>query len=138
MHRNVSGFPFVSKATYIEQTTNMKTTKAFRSPSMFWFLAVTFGMSVVYLCAWNYIPEKDESEGLTYVFLSVINFLGQGRSKLLFYAAVMAHVLEAVGACVLAWRMQCSRSVVALWTIQTLWLGYPSLRLLLAQKNKKT
>ena len=111
---------------------------SFRSPSLFWFFAVSFGMLVLFLCAWDYIPENGGKEGVYYVFLSFINFIGQGWLQLVFYAAVMAHVLEAIVACVLALQLQCSGSEIALWTTQTLWLGYPSLRLLLAQKSKRS
>ena len=127
-----------STSSSIKSQTMNSSEASFRSPSVAWFVAISLGMYSVFLCAWHPIPENSEKEGfIMFAFHSYVNFIGRERFKVLFYASVAAHALEAIAAGVIALQLQYSTSDVILWTIQTLWLGYPSFRLLLAQRNKK-
>ncbi len=69
--------------------------------------------------------------------LGLFLFRSQFGIQIVFLLAVLAHVGEAIYAVRVATEKECTNRKIA-WFIQTLLLGYPSLRLLLArEKNPK-
>jgi hypothetical protein len=114
----------------------------FESPAFAWWCSITVGMMLVYAFGWGHIPPSPKLRRLDVVsLLSVLHhvvlklFRTQYVLKCVFCAAVAAHAFEAMIAARVAVALKCSWTEVLLWTAQTFWVGFPSLRLLLAQRQ---
>lgn len=66
-------------------------------------------------------------------------FIFQTREilQLVFQLAILTHIIETIIALIVAYKIGCNREIIILWVIQTIFLGYPSLGLLLERMNKK-
>jgi|Transcript_20718 hypothetical protein len=114
----------------------------FEFAGIFWSVLITFGMTALYFFAFEIEPillqRNDEVtfitilQSINYYIIKV--FQSQIVLGYVFYGAVSIHALESVFALAISLQMGCSNTYMR-WTLQTLWLGYPSLRLLL-QKSE--
>jgi hypothetical protein len=114
----------------------------FRFAGIFWYCIIIFGMTTLFIFAFLIPPLALQPgdrrtaysvlQGINYYIL--IAFQSQFVLQVIFYLAVAAHVFEAFIALVLSLEMGC-RSTYMYWTLQTLLLGYPSLRLLLIKRQ---
>jgi hypothetical protein len=110
----------------------------FRFAGIFWSVLITFGMTALYSFAFEIEPILlQQDDQLTFItILQSMNFYimkvfySQIVLGYVFYGAVAIHAIESVFALVLSLRLGCNNTYMR-WTLQTLWLGYPSLRLLL-------
>lgn len=92
-------------------------------PHVFWWSSILFGMSLLALLAL--------SDGAYALWESrVTTWLPQSLLRVVLCAAVAAHIGEGLYAYRLAGRLGLQRSQLG-WGMQTLVLGFPSLRLLL-------
>lgn len=113
----------------------------FRRASIFWFIIIPFGMSLLALLAFFFPPSlpMSGSPASAAEFFQLINFYvliafqSQFVLQIILYLAVAIHVGEALLAYVVATRMGCVKTR-GYWAAQTLLLGYPSLRLLLQKR----
>ncbi len=96
-------------------------------PHVFWWSSILFGMSLLAVLAL--------SDGAYALWESrVTTWLPQSLLRLILVAAVAAHIGEGLYAYRLAGRLGLQRSQLG-WGMQTLVLGFPSLRLLLRRAS---
>jgi hypothetical protein len=97
-------------------------------PHAGWWLAVVGGMAALGILAFH---------GSTYAFwqAQVTTLLSQTLLRRIFVAAVLTHLAEALYALRLAQRIGDGATALG-WFVQTLTLGYPSLRLLRARARR--
>lgn len=93
----------------------------FRSPHWFWWSIIPLGMT---LTAWIAFCTLGYALWQTWITTA----LPQSLFQWIFWLALLTHVGEALYALQLARRI--SSAHVFRWTLQTFWLGYPSLSLL--------
>lgn len=97
--------------------------RAFERPHIGWWIAILFGMTLLGVLAFN-----DRAYG---VWVGLVGgWLPQVVMRWMFAGACALHVGETTYALVLARRLGVP---LAPWGVQTLLLGFPSLRLLLAR-----
>lgn len=92
-------------------------------PHVFWWASILFGMSLLSVLALSDAAYALWSQQVT-------TFFPQALLRIILIGAVAAHIGEALYAYRLAGRLGLARSQLS-WTLQTLVLGFPSLRLLL-------
>jgi hypothetical protein len=92
-------------------------------PHVFWWASIIFGMSLLSALALSDAAHALWSQQVT-------TLLPQSLLRIVLIGAVVAHIGEALYAYRLAGRLGLARSQLG-WTLQTLVLGFPSLRLLL-------
>lgn len=96
-------------------------------PHVFWWSSILFGMSLLAVLAL--------SDGAYALWASrVTTWLPQSLLRVVLFAAVAAHVGEGLYAYRLAGRLGLRHSQLG-WGMQTLVLGFPSLRLLLRRAS---
>lgn len=106
-------------------------------PSLIWWMAITTGMLILFFFAFDFIPPSKDGLLPMVHYYSLIVFRNQFVLQLIFYAAVIAHAIEAGIAFVVSRQLDHPLAERVLWTLQTFYLGFPSLRLLLAQREGK-
>lgn len=106
-----------------------------------WYFLVITGMFLLYLLAFAIHPSENADfttifSSLQYFSYNILEFVqSQIVLQVIWYLAVAAHAIEAGVACAIAQKIGYSFFCVGFWSLQTLILGYPSLRILLAKRN---
>lgn len=116
----------------------------FRFAGVMWTSIITFGMTTLFLFAYVVPPVlMQPDEALTFMtalqsmnYYVLLGFGSQYVLQVIFIGAVVIHILESMVACALSIDMGCKNTYIY-WTLQTLLLGYPSLRLLLLRRQSK-
>ncbi len=99
-----------------------------------WYILVLLGLTLLGLT--SFLPDEylHNNEVLALVLqLGLYIFQSKFGLQILFYCAILTHFLEAVFSCIIA--IQLCPNTVMMWFVQTLVLGYPSLRLLLKRSH---
>lgn len=109
---------------------------------LIWTVPIILGMTLLFLFAYvippvPLLPHQPISftavlKSINYYILVV--FGSQFTLQIMFQVAVLIHIIESIVAFALSIEMGCDNTF-PLWTLQTLLLGYPSLRLLLIRRK---
>lgn len=97
-------------------------------------IGIVFGIWFVWAASegtplpWPQLLDPIKSFGLI-VFRSELVMRG------VFWAAIAAHVYEGVLGGMFAWKVKAEAAFVAFWTVQTFVVGFPSLKLIKAQRK---
>jgi hypothetical protein len=106
---------------------------SFQWVSPIWYFLIITGLSLTALVAFSDLNKHREPQ-LIEIFFSM--FIGrQLLMQLIFCSALLAHAMEAFAVVVLC-PSEVSFSVRLAWILQTLLLGYPSLKPFLIQRSK--
>ncbi len=107
--------------------------------NLIWWISITAGMVTLFLFAFDYIPPSKDAGGLLPLihYYSLIVFQNAFILQVVFMAAMAAHAVEAGIAFVVSRQLNHSTKERILWALQTFCLGFPSLRLLFAQREGK-
>lgn len=109
----------------------------FLVPNLIWWIGITAGMMGLFLFAFDYIPSGTDGLLPLIHYYSLFLFQNKFVLQLIFFAAVAAHAIEAGIAYLVSHQLKHSLNERVLWTLQTFYLGFPSLRLLLALRDEK-
>ena len=134
--------PTVTPATTSSMKTSPRNADYFRFAGFAWLFPILFGMVMLGLFAYYIKPIRlNPADPLTIEkVLQTMNFyimMGFGSQfvlQIMFIVALAIHAAEAVVACAISIEMGCKNTYMK-WTIQTMFLGYPSLRLLLLKRK---
>jgi Domain of unknown function (DUF4499) len=114
----------------------------FRFAGLIWTVPILLGMTFLFLFAYVIPPvplQQHQSISFTSVlkcinYYILVVFQSQFALQVMFQIAALIHIIEAIIAFALSIEMGCEHTF-PLWTLQTLLLGYPSLRLLLIRRK---
>lgn len=114
---------------------NLQNYNYFDYPHIIWWILILYGMIML-----GMIALLDRSSILLQsIYIKPIKDLGyylfttQYNLKLTFVIAIILHIIEAMYAITIAINLGCFNTWL-LWSIQTFFLGYPSLQLLIKRK----
>lgn len=114
---------------------NLKQKKKLIQPPLAVTLAIIFGMFSLHQVAYQthfsikYLFYIDE--------IAMFIFYNRSNLQILFQLASCVHILESILAIYLAVSYHCNFKEITFWALQTLIIGYPSLRLLILQIREK-
>ena len=118
-------------------------TNYFRFAGFLWTSSIISGMVMLFFFAYVIPPiliTPDDPVNLETMLRSINYYIIKGFGsqfvlQWIFKGAVAIHALESLFACFLSIEMGC-KNTWHLWTLQTLILGFPSLRLNLGRREK--
>jgi hypothetical protein len=128
----------------------------FRFAEWYWWFLCVGGLSLTCAIGYQLVSYKDPSYSnfshgcdycifvkgaLAYVYssleaLALLLFRSRLGVQVVFWLAILAHVIESALAVLTARRIGCEGVIVWIWGVQTIFLGFPSLGLLQAREKK--
>lgn len=110
----------------------------FEFSAVVWVVSIMMGLVLLAIAAFadaHQLQAGDYSVLMQGVYwLAVSIFQSQPNLQIVFYSAAAIHVAESIVALAYAVRIGC-KNTMAMWWLQTLLFGYPSLRLLLRREQ---
>jgi Domain of unknown function (DUF4499) len=131
-----------SSSTTSSMKTSPRNANYFRFAGFAWLFPILSGMTMLGLFAYYIKPiHLNPADPLTLEnvlqtmnYYIILGFGSQYVLQIMFIVALALHGAEAIIACALSIEMGCKNTYM-MWTIQTMLLGYPSLRLLLLKRK---
>lgn len=100
-------------------------------------LLIFFGMWLCWVASSGVDPLPLSMVTAPLKSVGLFFFRAEWMIRVVFWMAVGAHVMESMFAARFAWRCGAGVGQIAAWTIQTAMVGYPSLKLIKAQRREQ-
>lgn len=108
---------------------NIDNVNFFRPAGLLWWFLINLGMGLLTIVAFDLVDTTNHWLMAPVYRLGILLFRSRLGLQIVFALAVLAHVIEAAMALYVAAALGCTNTLW-LWGLQTVILGYPSLRLL--------